>query len=104
MFGVTSSSQGLTVEAPAKVNLTLRVLGVRGDGYHDLESVVAAVTLFDTLVFEPADGLDLVCRGAAVPAGADNLVVKAARVLADECSVRHQSVRPMPRLRRLKPV
>ncbi len=85
MLGVTSSGQGLTVEAPAKVNLTLRVLGVRDDGYHDLESVVAAVALFDTLVFEPADGLDLVCRGFEVPGGEDNLVMTAARVLADEC-------------------
>jgi len=85
MLGVTSSGQGLTVKAPAKVNLTLRVLGVRDDGYHDLESVVAAVALFDTLLFELADGIHLVCRGMGVPGGEDNLVMTAARVLADEC-------------------
>ncbi len=85
MLGVTSSAQGLTVEAPAKVNLTLRVFGVRDDGYHDLESVVAAVALFDTLVFEPADGIHLVCGGIDVPGGEDNLVTTAARALADEC-------------------
>jgi len=85
MRDATSWTQGLTVEAPAKVNLTLRVLGVRDDGYHDLESVVALVALFDSLVFEPADGLGLVCRGMEVPGGEDNLVLAAARVLADEC-------------------
>jgi len=73
------------VEAPAKVNLTLRVLGVRDDGYHDLESVVAAVALFDTLVFEPAEGVHLACQGIDVPAGEGNLVMAAARVLADAC-------------------
>jgi len=85
MRDATSLTQGLTVEAPAKVNLTLRVLGVRDDGYHDLESVVALVALFDSLVFEPADGLGLVCRGMEVPGGEDNLVLAAARVLADAC-------------------
>ena len=85
MLEVTSSTRGLTVEAPAKVNLTLRVLGLRDDGYHDLESVVAAVALFDTLVFEPAEGVHLECRGVGVPDGEDNLVMVAARLLADAC-------------------
>jgi 4-diphosphocytidyl-2-C-methyl-D-erythritol kinase len=43
----------LVVWAPAKVNLFLRVKGRRPDGYHELESLVVAVNLFDTLVFRP---------------------------------------------------
>jgi len=85
---ITPSAEGLTVEAPAKVNLTLRVLGTRDDGYHDLESVVAAVSLFDTLLLQPAGEVSLVCRGGDVPDGEDNLVMMAARALAAECGVR----------------
>ena len=88
MLRLTSSRVGLAVEAPAKVNLTLRVVGVRPDGYHDLESVVAAVGLFDRLRIEPADELDLVCGDAAVPPGDDNLVMKAARILRESCGTR----------------
>ncbi|MCX5675887.1 MAG: 4-(cytidine 5'-diphospho)-2-C-methyl-D-erythritol kinase [Planctomycetota bacterium] len=88
MLRLTSSRVGLAVEAPAKVNLTLRVVGVRPDGYHDLESVVAAVGLLDLLRFEPADDLDLVCGDAAVPPGDDNLVMKAARLLRESCGAR----------------
>lgn len=85
MLATRPVSGGLLVEAPAKVNLTLRVLGARGDGYHNLESVVAAVTLSDSLEFHPAGSIHLTCNGADVPAGEDNLVMKAARRLAGEC-------------------
>jgi 4-diphosphocytidyl-2-C-methyl-D-erythritol kinase len=75
----------LTEFAPAKVNLTLRVLGRRADGYHDIESLVAFASVGDDLVFTPADALDLTVQGpsaaAAGPLG-DNLVTKAARALA----------------------
>ena len=88
MLETTPLGQGLAVEAPAKVNLTLRVLGARSDGYHDLESVVAAVSLFDTLEFQPARDVRLACEGTPVPNGADNLVLRAARRLAEECGCR----------------
>ena len=38
----------ITIEAPAKVNLTLEVLGKREDGYHEIASVMQAISLFDT--------------------------------------------------------
>lgn len=75
----------VTELAPAKVNLTLRVLGRRADGYHEIESLVAFADVGDDLAFTPADALDLTVRGVnAASAGpvADNLVVKAARLLA----------------------
>jgi 4-diphosphocytidyl-2-C-methyl-D-erythritol kinase len=71
--------------APAKVNLTLRVLGRRSDGYHEIESLVAFARCGDTLSFSPGGELALTVRGpSAALAGenADNLVLKAARALA----------------------
>ncbi len=88
MLETTPSEGGLTVQAPAKVNLTLRVLGRRPDGYHDLESVVAAVTLFDVLEFSASDDLHLACEGIPVSAGEDNLVLRAARLLRTESGTR----------------
>jgi 4-diphosphocytidyl-2-C-methyl-D-erythritol kinase len=73
-------------KAPAKVNLTLRVLGRRADGYHDIESLVAFAGVGDALTFKPGDDLALTVGGpTAAAAGdvADNLVLKAARALAE---------------------
>jgi 4-diphosphocytidyl-2-C-methyl-D-erythritol kinase len=76
----------LVEDAPAKVNLTLRVLGRRADGYHEIESLVAFAGVGDRLSFAPGGALALTVRGpSAGEAGAtaDNLVLKAARALAD---------------------
>ena len=55
----------LSEEARAKVNLTLRVVGRRADGYHDLESVVAFADCADRLTLTPGPELDLEdCRAA----------------------------------------
>jgi 4-diphosphocytidyl-2-C-methyl-D-erythritol kinase len=75
----------LVESAPAKVNLTLRVLGRRADGYHDIESLVVFADLGDRLMLTPDDDLALRVVGPrAVQSGAeaDNLVLKAARALA----------------------
>lgn len=71
--------------APAKVNLTLRVLGRRADGYHELDSIVAFADSGDALTFTPGSELGLTVTGptaAAAGEGGDNLVFKAARSLA----------------------
>jgi 4-diphosphocytidyl-2-C-methyl-D-erythritol kinase len=76
----------LVEDAPAKVNLTLRVLGRRADGYHEIESLVAFAGVGDRLSFAPGGALALNVRGpSAAQAGpsADNLVLKTARALAD---------------------
>ncbi len=76
----------LVEDAPAKVNLTLRVLGRRADGYHEIESLVAFASVGDHLSFAPGGALALNVRGpSAAQAGAtaDNLVLKAAGALAD---------------------
>jgi 4-diphosphocytidyl-2-C-methyl-D-erythritol kinase len=78
--------QELVQEARAKVNLTLRVVGRRVDGYHDLESVVAFADCADSLRLTPGAGLNLATIGPLAQAcgeAADNLVLKAAQLLAE---------------------
>lgn len=75
----------LSESARAKVNLTLRVRGRRGDGYHDLESIVAFAECADTLTLEPGAMLGLDVAGPmAAECGnlSDNLVLKAAQAFA----------------------
>jgi 4-diphosphocytidyl-2-C-methyl-D-erythritol kinase len=76
----------LVDNAPAKINLTLRILGRRADGYHELESLVAFADFGDRLGLTPGGALALKVSGpraAQAAAGPDNLVLKAARALAD---------------------
>jgi 4-diphosphocytidyl-2-C-methyl-D-erythritol kinase len=78
---------GLAEKAPAKVNLTLRVIGRRADDYHELESLVVFADIADTLTFTPGAIQALDVRGpTAEAAGAvtDNLVIKAACALSDQ--------------------
>jgi 4-diphosphocytidyl-2-C-methyl-D-erythritol kinase len=72
--------------APAKVNLTLRVLGRRPDGYHEIESLVVFAAVGDALAFTPGRSLALAVRGPTAAAAGDlddNLVLKAVRALAE---------------------
>ena len=75
--------------APAKINLSLRVLGRRADGFHDLESLMCPVSVFDTLdvTLRAAGGLEFTCDDATLPAGDDNLVVRAARLFCDRAGI-----------------
>lgn len=66
------------VRCPAKVNLSLRVLHRRSDGYHELDTVFQAVALADRLTAAPAAELSLVCDDPDVPAGPGNLAWRAA--------------------------
>ncbi|HUS14865.1 MAG TPA: 4-(cytidine 5'-diphospho)-2-C-methyl-D-erythritol kinase [Chloroflexia bacterium] len=76
--------------APAKINLTLEILGRRKDGYHNLTSVMQTITLADTLLFAPrADGQIVVdCADPGLARSPqDNLVWRAARLLQQARSV-----------------
>src|SRR6478735_12216120 len=78
--------QPLATRAPAKINLTLHVLGRRADGYHELESLVAFAGTGDDLRLEPGPALSLTIEGPTAPmagGGGDNLVLKAARLLME---------------------
>lgn len=77
--GVNTMVQQIAVEAPAKVNLQLAVVGKRPDGYHELESFMLKLALADrlTLTRQPS-GITLSCPDSPLPLGPDNLVHRAA--------------------------
>jgi 4-diphosphocytidyl-2-C-methyl-D-erythritol kinase len=67
-------------KAPAKINLFLRVLRKRADGYHDIVSLMQKITLYDELIFSPLPtGIILNCPGSDLPTSEDNLVFRAAQ-------------------------
>ncbi len=76
------------VKAPAKINWTLRVRGRREDGFHEIESLVSAVTLHDELTFTSRDDsrFVLTCDDPSVPTDANNLVCRAAALLSPEAA------------------
>ncbi len=76
----------VTVQAPAKVNLTLEVLGKRPDGYHEIASVMQAISLFDTLTFLPSDEIKVLAEIEALGTQ-DNLVYRAGMLLRETSGV-----------------
>jgi 4-diphosphocytidyl-2-C-methyl-D-erythritol kinase len=72
--------------APAKLTLSLRVTGVRDDGYHLIDAEMVTLDFADELVFADGDGLEI--EGIAVDAGADNLVTRALRAVDRRAHVR----------------
>src|SRR2546423_11272131 len=73
----------VVVRAPAKVNLFLEVLARRPDGYHEIATLLVAVSLYDTLEFQedPSGAVRLHCDVPELTTGPDNLVLKAAALL-----------------------
>jgi len=70
----------ITRNAPAKVNLSLKVLGKRDDGFHELETLMAPLSLADELCFKKAESYSLCCESSEVPVDESNLVTKAVRL------------------------
>ncbi|UCG62989.1 MAG: 4-(cytidine 5'-diphospho)-2-C-methyl-D-erythritol kinase [Candidatus Zixiibacteriota bacterium] len=85
------SDTGVTIDAPAKINLFLEVLNKRPDGYHDINSVFQAVSLYDRLEFtvteETSISIDLVERNT-VSAGKDNLIALAYQLMKERYGLR----------------
>jgi 4-diphosphocytidyl-2-C-methyl-D-erythritol kinase len=76
-------SRAVVLTAPAKVNLTLEVLGPRADGYHELASVFATIDLHDRVRVAPWRELDVRIAPAVGAAAGDDLASRAVRALAD---------------------
>ena len=72
----------IEIEAHAKINLTLEVVGRRGDGYHDIVSIMQTVGLHDVVTLEPAERLTLACDPPELESP-DNLAIRAARLLQE---------------------
>lgn len=79
----------MTFLAPAKINLSLRVLNRRPDGFHEIESLLCPISLFDSLEITLLDegGLELVCDDPSLPTGGENLVVRAAHLFCSSCGI-----------------
>ncbi len=71
----------MEVLAPAKINLSLRILNRRNDGFHEIETLVAPISLWDEIKIDKIDigkGIKFRCDDPSVSSGEDNLVVRAA--------------------------
>lgn len=81
----TIMRKSLQIATPAKINLTLAVRERRPDGFHEIESWIAPIALYDTLSFAKAGewALDVCPHSSTIPSGESNLVTRAARALAD---------------------
>lgn len=79
-------SSSFTLQAPAKINWFLRVFGLREDGFHEIQSLIQKVTLFDTLTFAPSE--DLAVSGTSGIPLKENLVYKTALILKDKYGVK----------------
>ena len=75
--------EAIVITCPAKVNLTLEVLGRREDGFHALRSVMVPLGLADEISLEPAEAFEFSCSDPSLENG-DNLVVRAARHLGQD--------------------
>jgi 4-diphosphocytidyl-2-C-methyl-D-erythritol kinase len=77
--------ESVQLAAPAKINLSLRVFGRRSDGFHEIDSLVAPISLADELTIECSDSGEIrfKCDDPSLPSGEDNLVVRAARLFLD---------------------
>lgn len=76
---ITKVKNGLSVLAPAKINLSLLVDGLRDDGFHEIHTVISKVTFYDELLIERGEkkGIELICEGPRwAPEGEDNLVYR----------------------------
>lgn len=73
--------------SPAKVNLHLRVLRKRDDGYHDIATLMHPISLYDEMIFCPTDkGITIRCPGSSIPENENNIVYRAAVALLSQAS------------------
>lgn len=82
------SGRSIRIRSFAKINLALAVLGKRPDGYHNIQTVLQSISIHDELEFRLSDRLELQCENLPGVAKENNLVWKAANMLAESVSGR----------------
>src|ERR1700740_1843958 len=79
----------MEVLPPAKINLSLRVLGKRKDGFHEIETLISPISLFDEIEVEKQNRwIDFSCDDPMLSTGDDNLVVRAAKLFLDNAKIK----------------
>ncbi|MGI6512770.1 MAG: 4-(cytidine 5'-diphospho)-2-C-methyl-D-erythritol kinase [Syntrophomonadaceae bacterium] len=79
----------ITVSAPAKINLTLDVLGKRADGYHNIESVMHQINLCDQVcVTQIPEGIEVYSNRGELPGGKTNLAYRAAEAMVSKLGIK----------------
>ncbi len=71
----------------AKINLFLRVMGKRADGFHEICTIFQTVSLCDYLTFSADDEISLTCNDEKIPLGDENLIVRAAKILRENFDI-----------------
>jgi len=77
----------ITRRAFSKINLGIRILRKRADGYHDIETVFARLLPCDEINLKHSDAITLVCNKPELPTDENNLCIKAAELLRQQCGV-----------------
>ncbi|MFP6679935.1 MAG: 4-(cytidine 5'-diphospho)-2-C-methyl-D-erythritol kinase [Dehalococcoidia bacterium] len=83
---MTTGTASMDIEAHAKVNLTLEVIGKRADGYHDIVSIMQTIDLHDTVSLRKSDDVTLICDDPGIGSD-DNLALVAARTLRSAAGI-----------------
>ena len=81
----------MQVRAPAKINLSLKMLGPRSDEFHEIETLIAPISLYDELKIErrtSKQGIEFRCDDPSVPQSDDNLAVRAARAFFEKSKIK----------------
>lgn len=88
---MSRESASISLAAPAKINLSLRILGKRPDGFHELETLMVPIALADEIELShaPGHGVSLICNDPGLPTGPGNLGVKAAEAFREETGIAH---------------
>jgi 4-diphosphocytidyl-2-C-methyl-D-erythritol kinase len=79
----------MQIVAPAKINLSLRVLGKRADGFHEIETLIAPISLYDKIDIEKQNRwIDFSCDDPTLSTGDDNLVVRSANLFLEKTKIK----------------
>src|SRR2546430_14456442 len=76
--------------APAKINLSLKILGGRNDGFHELDTLITPISLYDEIRIDKrrlGKGIEFRCDDPSVPQGDDNLAVRAAKAFFETTKI-----------------
>src|SRR5437588_13003877 len=85
---MTIEMSAMQVLAPAKINLSLKILGRRSDGFHEIETLIAPISLYDKIdIDRQSRWIDFSCDDPTVPSGDENLIVSAATAFFERTKI-----------------